>query len=100
MFKITNVKVQKTTGENGRLLGLARVVIDNAFVITDIRIIQGDEPRGRFVAFPSRKQSTGEFRDVCHPINKDTRKMFEDVILKEFDKGETNGDVENNSANN
>ena len=92
MFKITSVKTQKVTGENDKLVGLARVVIDRAFVIGDLRIIQGSEERGRFVAFPSRKQASGEFKDICHPLDKETRKMFEDVILAEFDKEVSNED--------
>ena len=90
MFKITSVKTQKVKGENNKLLGIARVIIDKTFVIEDIRIIQGNEERGRFIAFPSRKQSNGEFRDTCHPIDKETRKMFEETILEEFDKDESN----------
>lgn len=96
MFKITSVKTQALTTEEGaKLVGLARIVIDNSFAIGDIRIIKGD--KGLFVAFPSRKQSTGEFKDICHPINPETRKMFEDVILAEFNKGGTNDNTSNNN---
>ena len=85
MFKITDVTIKKIEySKDKKLVGLGRVVIDNCFVIEDLRIIKGDGERGLFVAFPSRKQSTGEYKDVCHPINKETRQLFEDVILKKF----------------
>ena len=84
MFKITSVKTQKLESENSKLLGTARIVLDNCFVIGDLRIIQGKNERGMFVAFPSRKQKDGKFYDICHPLNAKTRKYFEDIILAEF----------------
>lgn len=89
MFKITSIKTTKLEKENSKLVGLARVVIDDCFVIEDLRIIKGTEERGLFVAFPSRKQNDGGFKDMCHPINQKCRKIFEDAILAEFSK---NGD--------
>ena len=37
---------------------------------------------------PNRKTATGEFKDIAHPINKETRKMFEDAIFEEYNKTE------------
>ncbi len=84
MMKITSVSVRKITKENSRLRGIASVLIDDAFAIHDIRIIEGDN--GLFIAMPSRKTATGEYRDVCHPINPDVRKEFTDAILEEYNK--------------
>ena len=84
MMKITSVSVRKITKENSRLRGIASVFIDDAFAIHDIRIIEGDN--GLFIAMPSRKTATGEYRDVCHPINRDVRKEFTDAILEEYNK--------------
>lgn len=89
MFKITSIKTTKLEKENSKLIGLARVVIDDCFAIEDIKIIKGNDERGLFVAFPSRKQKDDSFRDMCHPINQKCRKIFEDAILAEFSK---NGD--------
>ena len=61
-MKITSVSVRKITKENSRLRGIASVLIDDAFAIHDIRIIEGDN--GLFIAMPSRKTATGEYRDV------------------------------------
>ncbi len=90
MFRITSVRTQKLEGT--KLVGLASIVIDRCFAINDIRIIKGNGEKGLFVAFPSRKQMDGEFKDICHPINSQTREMFEDVILTEFKKGDDNED--------
>ena len=79
-MKITNVKVMKS--ENGRCRGVAEVTLDDCFVIHNIRIIQGDY--GLFIAFPSRKNAVGQYNDVCHPINQETRDMFGSAITEEY----------------
>lgn len=81
-MKITNVKVMKN--ENGRMAGLAEVTLNDCFVIHNIRIINGEN--GLFVAFPSRKTANGQYNDVCHPINQETREMFANAILEEYNK--------------
>ncbi len=83
-MEITSVSVRKITKENSRLRGIASVLLDNAFAIHDIRIIEGDN--GLFIAMPSRKTATGEYKDVCHPINPDVRSKFTDAILEEYNK--------------
>ena len=86
-MEITSVTVRKFEKDGNRMKGIATVVIDNSFAIHDIRIIEGDN--GLFIAMPSRKTATGEYRDIAHPINTDVRNMFQDVILEEFKKETT-----------
>ncbi|MCI8548316.1 MAG: septation regulator SpoVG [Bacilli bacterium] len=81
-MKITSVKVRKIEKEGSRMKGIASVVIDDCFAVKDIRIIEGE--KGLFIAMPSRKYPSGEYRDVAHPINSDTRKLFEDSIIDEY----------------
>lgn len=83
-MKITSVTVRKITKENSRLRGIASVLLDDSFAIHDIRIIEGDN--GLFIAMPSRQTSTGEYRDVCHPINPDVRSEFTEAIIDEYNK--------------
>ena len=85
-MKITSVSVRKITKENSRLRGIASVLLDEAFAIHDIRIIEGDN--GLFIAMPSRKTATGEYKDVCHPINPDVRNEFTEAILDAYNKAE------------
>ncbi|WP_301082559.1 septation regulator SpoVG [Thomasclavelia cocleata] len=86
-MEITSVTVRKFEKDGNRMKGIATVVIDNSFAIHDIRIIEGDN--GLFIAMPSRKTATGEYKDIAHPINTDVRNMFQDVILEEFKKETT-----------
>ena len=83
---ITSVSVRKVEKEGSRMKGIASVLLDDAFAVHDIRIIEGDN--GLFIAMPSRKTATGGYRDIAHPINPDVRKQFEDAILEEFNKAE------------
>ena len=83
---ITSVSVRKVEKEGSRMKGIASVLLDDAFAVHDIRIIEGDN--GLFIAMPSRKTATGGYRDIAHPINPDVRKQFEDAILEEFQKAE------------
>jgi stage V sporulation protein G len=82
-MKITEVRAKRVNGEN-RLVGIAAITIDECFVVHELRIIEGKD--GLFVAMPSRKMPNGEFKDVAHPINTDTRSMIERVVLEAYSK--------------
>lgn len=86
-MEITSVSVRKIEKEGSRMKGMASIVLDNAFAVHDIRIIEGDN--GLFIAMPSRKTATGGYRDIAHPINPDVRKMFQDAVLDEYAKVES-----------
>ncbi|MDD2518758.1 MAG: septation regulator SpoVG [Bacilli bacterium] len=83
---ITSVKVRKIVKEDSRMKGIATVLLDDCFAIHDIRIIEGDN--GLFIAMPSRKTPTNEYRDIAHPTNQETRKMFEEAIIKAYNEEE------------
>ena len=81
---ITKVDVHKVEKEDSRLRGIATVYLDDCFVIKNIRIIDGDN--GLFIAMPNREIAPNNHVDICNPINKETRKMFEDAIIAEYNK--------------
>ena len=74
-MKITSVTVKKIDKENSRMKGIASVLLDDAFAVHDIRIIEGDN--GLFIAMPSRQTSTGGYRDIAHPISQEVRTMLD-----------------------
>ena len=94
-MEITSVSVHKVEKENSRMKGIASVLIDDAFAVHDIRIIEGDN--GLFIAMPSRKTPVGEYKDIAHPINQEVRTMFEKEILDAYEKAE---DVQTESKEN
>ena len=85
-MEITSVKIRKVEREGSRMKGIASVLLDDSFAVHDIRIIEGD--KGLFIAMPSKKTNSGEYRDVAHPINPEVRAMFEEEILKAYDEAE------------
>ncbi|MCR5509347.1 stage V sporulation protein G [Lachnospiraceae bacterium XBB2008] len=82
---ITDVRVRKITGE-GKMRAVASITIDDELVVHDIKIIEGD--RGLFIAMPSKKGANGEYRDIAHPINSETRTRLQDLILDAYSKAE------------
>lgn len=82
-MKISDIKIRRTYQEN-RLRALVSLTIDGEFAVHDIKIIAG--PERVFVAMPSRRDDQGTFRDICHPITADARKMLEERILEAYDE--------------
>ncbi len=82
-MKITDVRIRKLRDE-GKMKAVVSVTFDDAFVIHDIKIIEGQS--GLFVAMPSRKVGEGDYRDIAHPINQETRTMIQQVIFSEYEK--------------
>ncbi len=76
-MEITEVKVFSVNEE--RLKAFATIVLDNCFVIRDLRVISGDS--GLFVAMPSKKMKDGSFKDIAHPLNNETRQKIEDTVI-------------------
>ncbi len=66
-----------------KVCAIASVVLDDAFVVHDLRVVNGE--KGLFVAMPSRKLPNGDFRDICHPINADSRQHIQDAVLTQFE---------------
>ena len=85
-MKVTSVKVKKIEKENSRMKGIAEILLDDMIAIHDIRIIEGDN--GLFVAMPSRKTPTGDYRDIVHPISQEARDIIEKAIVEEYNKAE------------
>ena len=79
-MNITDVKV--FLRESNQLKAFVNMVIDDAFIIRNIKVIEGDN--GLFVAMPSRRVSSGEYRDIAHPINTETRTLIENVIIEKY----------------
>jgi stage V sporulation protein G len=80
-MQVTDVRVRKVAKE-GKLKAVVSITMDDEFVVHDIKVIEGE--KGLFIAMPSKKTATGEYRDVAHPINSSTRDRIQDIILDKF----------------
>lgn len=82
-MKVTDVRLRKIQTD-GRMKALVSITLDEAFVIHDLRVIEGNS--GIFVAMPSKRTPDGEFRDIAHPINSDMRQEIQDAVMKVYDE--------------
>jgi len=80
--EITRVTVREI--DMNMVKGIASIILDDCFVIHDLRVVDGD--RGYFVAMPSRKLPNGDFKDIAHPLNSETREKIQEAVLREFFK--------------
>lgn len=84
-MQITDVRVRKVTSQ-GKMKAKIDITIDNAFVIHDVKVIETD--KGTFIAMPSKKLPNGEYKDVAHPINTETREMLQKAVLDKYNEAE------------
>jgi len=80
-MNITDVRVRKVA-KDGKMRAVVSITIDNEFVVHDIKVIEGD--KGLFIAMPSRKTVDGEYRDIAHPINTETRAKLQSLVLEAY----------------
>jgi len=83
-MEITDIRVRKVTGE-GKLKAYVTVTFDDCFVVHNVKIIEGKS--GVFIAMPSRKTRTGEYKDVAHPIHPEFRAEMQNRILDRYASG-------------
>lgn len=82
-MNITDVRIRKISAE-GKMKAIVSVTFEDQFVVHDIKVIEG--LNGLFIAMPSRKTPDGEFKDIAHPINTETREQIQNAILDEYEK--------------
>jgi len=88
---ITDVRIRKIASD-GKMKAIVSVTFDNEFVVHDIKVIEGQN--GLFIAMPSRKTPDGEFKDIAHPINTDTREKIQASILEAYEKAKLEDESE------
>ena len=82
-MQITDIRVRKINAE-GRMKAVVSVTFDDAFVVHDIKVIEGQDKL--FVAMPSRKTPDGEFKDIAHPINAEMRETLQAAIIQKYEE--------------
>ena len=89
-MQITDVRVRKVAKE-GKLKAVVSITMDDEFVVHDIKVIEGE--KGLFIAMPSKKALDGEYRDIAHPINSETRERIQSMILEKYEEALNEEDV-------
>jgi len=81
-MEITDIRIRRMNAE-GKMKAIVSVTFDNALVIHDIKVIEGQDKM--FIAMPSRKTADGEFKDIAHPINAEMRNVLQTAILEKYE---------------
>ena len=94
-MEITGIRVRKINSD-GRMKAVVSVTFDSAFVVHDIKVIEGQDKL--FVAMPSRKTPDGEFKDIAHPINAEMRELLQNAIISKYEEVKDIDDVRPDDA--
>ncbi|MBQ8882928.1 MAG: septation regulator SpoVG [Clostridia bacterium] len=91
-MNISEVRVRLVKKDEGKLKAVASITIDDCFVVHDVKILEGNDDL--FIAMPSKKTPDGEYKDVVHPLNTETREMLKKVVLDEYEKVRAQADAD------
>ena len=83
-MNITDIRIRLVAKDESKLKAVASFTIDDAFVVHDVKIIEG--ANGYFIAMPSKQAPSGEYRDIVHPLNTETREKISNAVLTAFEK--------------
>ena len=81
-MNITDVRIRLAQKEDSKLKAIVSITIDDCFVVHDIKIIEGTD--SLFIAMPSKRTGEGEYKDIAHPLNTETREMMKNTILSAY----------------
>ena len=82
-MRVTDVRIRKLNHE-GKMKAIVSITLDDQFVVHDVRVIEGNN--GLFVAMPSKRTPDGEFKDIAHPINSETREIIQSAVLLAYNE--------------
>ncbi len=82
-MKITDIRVRIVNKDDAKLKAVASITIDECIVVHDIKIIDG--AKGLFVSMPNRKTPDGDYKDIVHPINTETREILVKAIFEAYE---------------
>lgn len=80
-MQVTEVRMIKFNDENNTLKAVCSIIINNSFLIRNIKLIRIKEKY--IVAMPSEKKN-GSYIDICNPINCETREVINNAIIDEY----------------
>ncbi len=89
-MKISDIRIRLIHKETTRIKAIATITIDDCFVVHDIKILENDH--GYFIAMPNKKTLDGDYKDIVHPINTETRELLTSMILDAYKVTTTKND--------
>ncbi len=83
-MKIADIRISLVAKDDSKLKAIASFTIDDAFVVHDVKIIEGSN--GYFIAMPRRQKPNGEYKDIVHPANTATREELSSLLLSAYEQ--------------
>lgn len=78
------VRVNQIFKNEKRLRAFVTIYLGDEFLVTGVRVIEAKN--GLCVMMPSRKDSRGEYKDVCFPTNAQLRKDINTNVLTAYEQ--------------
>ncbi|HEX7022620.1 MAG TPA: SpoVG family protein [Trueperaceae bacterium] len=82
-MRVTEARVTPLREPKGGTVAYARITIDEAFVVRDLRVVEGK--KGLFVAMPQRKGKGDEYQDIAFPITREAREAIQEAVLAAYE---------------
>ena len=82
MLNITEVRIHQVETNRSNLRAYGSITIDGCFVVHGLKILQGDS--GLFIGMPRRHREGSDPQDIAHPLDIETRKFLESVLLDAY----------------
>lgn len=89
-MQVTEVKFYKNTKKDSKVLAHCSVSFDNHFVVHRLMLVQGD--KGLFIVFPQIELKNGQRKDICHPLDTETRKSINAAVIEAWNAQEEIGE--------
>lgn len=90
-----SVTVSPYERDGSNIKGIARIYIEESFIVNNVNILQGKE--NIFVSMPAYKtkqideQGKPMYQDVCYPVTKEFRKKLYAEIVREYEQAKEKG---------
>lgn len=72
---------------DGNVRAYASVNLNDCFAIRNVKIV--DSTKGLFIAMPSYKAGSGEYKDICFPVTKEFREQLNQAVVDAYQQALT-----------
>lgn len=80
-LRVTDVRIYPTD-DLKNTIGFAHVVISDALIIRDLRLVRGK--KGLFVSMPAFHRRDGKFRDIVSPLSQKMRDLLTSAVVDAY----------------
>ena len=82
-LNITDVRIKLVAKEDSKLKAIASFTVDEVFVVHDVKVLEGNN--GLYIKMPQKQSPNGEYRDIAHPTNTETREQISSAVLSAYE---------------